>query len=104
MSNPLAARLKSVRLARGLSQKALGLAIGMDPTVASARMNQYERGTHQPDFNTVKRLGAVLDVPAIWFYADDDEALWVEAWHHLTPAERKVWLAALAEGRPPSLR
>ncbi len=94
MSTSFTARLKSARLARGVSQKALGLAIGIEPSVASARMNQYERGTHQPDFGTVKRLAATLDVPTTWFYAEDDrEAQWVLAWHQMEADERVRWLA-----------
>lgn len=100
MLTSLPARLKAARLAHGLSQKALGLAIGLDPSVASTRMNQYERAKHQPDFNTVKRLAATLDLPATWFYAeDDDEAEWIKAWHRMTNAERQSWLVTM--GREP---
>ncbi|MCV6022639.1 helix-turn-helix domain-containing protein, partial [Escherichia coli] len=42
-NNPLPARLKHARKQANLSQKALGIRIGMDDSSASARMNQYER-------------------------------------------------------------
>lgn len=65
-------RLRQVRLERGLTQKKVGVAAGLDPKVASARMAQYERGTHTPPFETAERLARALRVPAAFFYAGDD--------------------------------
>jgi transcriptional regulator with XRE-family HTH domain len=70
----LARRLKEARLRAGLSQERLGILAGIDEMSASARMNQYERGKHAPDWLTVQRLAAVLQVPVAYFYADDDDA------------------------------
>jgi transcriptional regulator with XRE-family HTH domain len=70
----LARRLKEARLRSGLSQERLGILAGIDEMSASARMNQYERGKHAPDWLTVQRLAAVLQVPVAYFYADDDDA------------------------------
>jgi transcriptional regulator with XRE-family HTH domain len=70
----LAKRLKEARLRAGLSQERLGILAGIDEMSASARMNQYERGKHAPDWLTVQRLAAVLQVPVAYFYADDDDA------------------------------
>ena len=70
----LAKRLKEARLRSGLSQERLGILAGIDEMSASARMNQYERGKHAPDWLTVQRLAAVLQVPVAYFYADDDDA------------------------------
>lgn len=67
-------RLKQARVARELSQRSLGIAAGIDSTSASARMNQYERGKHVPDYNTLTSLALVLEVPIPYFYADDDQA------------------------------
>lgn len=39
---------------------------------ASARMNQYERAKHEPDWLTVQRLAGVLQVPVAYLYAEDD--------------------------------
>lgn len=45
----------------------------MDRFSASARVNQYERDKHVPDFATAGRLAAVLDVPVTFLFANDDE-------------------------------
>lgn len=65
-------RLKQARLAKGLSQKGLGIAAGIDEFVASTRINRYENGIHQVDLDTAQRLADVLEIPAAYFYADDD--------------------------------
>ena len=70
--HPIARRLKQARLALGYSQRELGVRAGIDPSVASARINQYERQRHQPAFEVVRRLAAVLKRPAPFFYAADD--------------------------------
>ena len=70
--NPIPVRLKEARLNAGLSQKKLGIIVGIDAFSASARMNQYEKGKHVPDFLILKRIAKVLSVPAAYFYAEDD--------------------------------
>ena len=65
-------RLKSARKAAGLTQQQLGMALGMEPNTASARMNQYEKGKHAPDFLTMKRIANELDVPVAYFYCEED--------------------------------
>jgi transcriptional regulator with XRE-family HTH domain len=70
--HPIAKRLKQARLASGLSQRDLGVEAGIEPSVASARVNQYERQRHQPAFTVVKKLAQVLKRPAPFFYAADD--------------------------------
>ena len=52
----------------------MGIAAGIDVASASARMNQYERGKHVPDYETLWQLALVLDVPVPYFYANDMEA------------------------------
>ena len=66
-------RLKEARLRAGISQKQLGIEAGIDTFSASARINQYERGKHMPDLQTVGRLAAVLKAPAAYFYCEDAE-------------------------------
>jgi len=56
-----------------ISQKIPGILAGIDEFSASARKNQYEKGKHIPDFTTIKRFAKVLEVPACYFYAEDDE-------------------------------
>lgn len=65
-------RLKEARMAAGLSQERLGVLAGIEEASASARMNQYERGKHQPDFSMVVRIAKVLDLPESYFYTEDD--------------------------------
>lgn len=36
-------------------------------------MNQYERGTHTPDFELACRLASVMNIPAWYFYAVEDD-------------------------------
>ena len=69
----VAKRLKEARLRAGMSQKQLGIRSGMDAFSASARVNQYERGKHMPDLQTLARLAVVLEVPLPFFYCDDPE-------------------------------
>jgi transcriptional regulator with XRE-family HTH domain len=45
----------------------------MDPSVASERMNQYERGVHEPKFSVVVAMAAVLEVPTAYFYCVEDD-------------------------------
>lgn len=66
-------RLKNARLKAGLSQERLGILAGIDEATASARMNQYERGTHTPDFELTCRLASVMEIPACYFYAVEDD-------------------------------
>lgn len=90
MSDVVAKRLKEARLAKGLSQKKLGIAAGIDEFTASPRMNQYERGVHVPDYNTLARLAEVLEVPVPYFYATDDVlATWIKCFPRLSKSERE---------------
>jgi transcriptional regulator with XRE-family HTH domain len=76
--SPVPQRLKEARERVGLSQRELGIRAGMDPGSASARVNQYERGRHTPDFGTLAAIGHVLNVPVAYFYAvEDGLALWI---------------------------
>jgi transcriptional regulator with XRE-family HTH domain len=69
----LAHRLKQARLRVGLSQEKLGKLAGIDPMSASARMNQYERGKHSPDYQLMCRVAEILNMPVSWFYTEDEE-------------------------------
>ncbi|MCR6627671.1 helix-turn-helix domain-containing protein [Pseudoxanthomonas mexicana] len=66
-----AIRLAQARERAGLSQKQLGILAGFDPSVASPRINQYERGRHEPQLKTAKQLAEVLGVPPAFLYTDD---------------------------------
>ncbi len=94
MSDVVAKRLKEARLAKGISQKKLGIAAGIYEFTASPRMNQYERGVHIPDYSTLERLAQVLEVPVPYFYAADDElADWIKCFPRLGKAEREKIIA-----------
>jgi len=85
----LAHRLKQARLRAGLSQEKLGKLAGIDPMSASARMNQYERGKHAPDYQLMCRVAEILKMPVSWFYTEnDDEARLQEIFYHLQPSIR----------------
>lgn len=71
--SPFPRRLKEARKKAGISQKTLGMLAGMDEFSASSRMNQYEKGKHEPDYGTASRLAAVLKVPCSFLYEEDDE-------------------------------
>lgn len=67
-----AKRLREAREAVGISQKQLGIQAGIDQFVASARINQYERGKHLPDSLTAEHLAVELRVPVSYLYEPDD--------------------------------
>ncbi|MBY6017892.1 helix-turn-helix domain-containing protein [Halomonas denitrificans] len=71
-SNPFPVRLKAARNKLGISQKELGVRIGMDPGAASGRMNHYEKGRHMPDYETLERLAKELGVPVAYFFCQSE--------------------------------
>ena len=83
-------RLREARERLGISQKQLGIKAGLDPSVASPRINQYETGKHVPDIQTAQRLAEVLGVPAPYLYAEDELlAAWILAYSRVTPIVRR---------------
>ena len=98
LTSPFPIRLKQARVRNGLTQQQLGVMLGLDPNNASARMNQYERGKHAPDFATVKRIAELLNVPVAWFYSEDDlEASIIEAVHQLTDEQKHALLTFIKQ-------
>lgn len=87
--NVVAKRLREARTQAGLSQERLGILAGIDEMSASARMNQYERGKHVPDFGTVSRIAAALNIPPSYFYAiTDGEANLLRKFHRMNKAQQ----------------
>lgn len=87
-------RLKVARLRAGLSQEKLGKLAGIDPTSASARMNQYERGKHAPDYRLMCKVAEILNMPVSWFYTqEDDMARLQEVFFNLPPEAQRDLLA-----------
>ena len=72
ITNPLPLRLKQARTAKGISQKQLGIQLGMEVGSASARMNQYEKGKHTPDYKTLKAMANELGVPVAYFFCESE--------------------------------
>jgi transcriptional regulator with XRE-family HTH domain len=82
-------RLKTAREMKERSQKQLGVDAGLDPFVASARINRYELGVHQPDLATVERLAEALTVPPAYLFAGDERlARMILAFDKLSVAEK----------------
>lgn len=50
----------------------MGIRAGIDPSVASQRVNRYERQRHQSAFAIVRKLAHVLTMPPTYFYAADE--------------------------------
>ncbi len=85
-----AQRLAQARERAGLSQKQLGVLAGLDPAVASPRINQYERGKHEPKLETAKQLAEVLGIPPAFLYTDDELlAALLLRWNDLTLRQKK---------------
>ncbi|EGQ9883119.1 helix-turn-helix domain-containing protein [Vibrio fluvialis] len=94
--NPIPLRLKEARKKAKLSQKALGVRIGMDESSASPRMNQYEKGKHTPDVQTLKLIADELDVPLSYFFCEDeDSAELVVLINKLPKQEKKALIESL---------
>ena len=70
--SPIPKRLLQARTRADISQRELGINIGMEPSSASSRMNHYEKGRHTPDYQTLKRLADELDVPVTFFFCESD--------------------------------
>ncbi|MBF4443171.1 helix-turn-helix domain-containing protein, partial [Vibrio anguillarum] len=69
--NPIPARLKAARKKAKITQKDLGVKIGMEQGSASGRMNHYEKGRHVPDIGTLQRMAEELNVPLNYFFCEN---------------------------------
>lgn len=56
----------------GIPQDKLGVIIGLDESVASARISRYENGVHEPSVSTARALAEALGVPLSYLYCDND--------------------------------
>jgi transcriptional regulator with XRE-family HTH domain len=85
---------------RGVSQRALGAALGMTKKIGSTRINRYEQQTSRADMDTAAALAAALNVPLAYLFADSEElASWILAFGALDPATRAD-IIARAEALP----
>jgi transcriptional regulator with XRE-family HTH domain len=96
-----AQRLAQARERAGLSQTQLGVLAGLDPSVASPRINQYERGKHEPQLKTAKRLAEVLGIPPAFLYTEDELlAELLLQWNDLTLRQKKDLLKQIEASKP----
>lgn len=56
-------RIRSFRLKRGMTQKALGMAVGFPEKTADIRIAQYESGARTPKYGLFCALAQTLEVP-----------------------------------------
>ena len=70
--NPIPFRLRQARKNIGLTQKELGIRIGVEESNASGKMNHYEKGRHVPDIDTLRKIARELGVPLNYFFCDDE--------------------------------
>lgn len=66
----LGARLKQARLAYGLTQRAIGEALG----ISAAQLQKYEKGTNKIAATTLAVFAGLVDKPIAWFFGDDTAA------------------------------
>lgn len=91
-------RLREARLHLGISQKELGIRVGMDPGSASGRMNHYEKGRHVPDLETMERIAKELGVPVAYLLCETDSmAELVCILDRMSEEDRHALIAQLSE-------
>ncbi|WP_336024027.1 MULTISPECIES: helix-turn-helix transcriptional regulator [Acinetobacter] len=96
--NVFALRLRIARKAKNLSQERLGVLAGIDESSASARMNQYERGKHVPDFLMASKIAEILDLPTGYFYIEDDLLAEIIQVSHTLNNEQKLEVLRFIKG------
>ncbi|MEW2895539.1 helix-turn-helix domain-containing protein [Stenotrophomonas maltophilia] len=65
--------MKKLRRDLGISQKTLGVAMGLPEDVAGVRINRYERAVHDCDTETAQKMAKALGVSLAYLYAETDE-------------------------------
>jgi transcriptional regulator with XRE-family HTH domain len=82
----------------GVAQDKLGVQIGLDETVASARISRYESGVHEPPIKTAKDIAHALRVPLGYLFCDDDRLAEIILTASELPAkEQEILLTHLRE-------
>ncbi|MFT3669669.1 MAG: helix-turn-helix transcriptional regulator [Pseudoxanthomonas sp.] len=65
----MAARLRQARRLRGLSQREVGVRMGLDKDTASARISRYESQSMAISLESLFELAHALEVPAAYLLA-----------------------------------
>lgn len=95
--NPIPKRLNEAMARVGISQKSLGIRCGIDPSVASARINHYCTGRHVPNFSLLLKVAAVLKVPVAYFYTPENDIARLLANYQLLPVRVRKELLRRSE-------
>lgn len=91
-----ALRMKKLRRDLGISQKTLGVAMGLPEDVAGVRINRYERAVHDCDTETAQKMAKALGVSLAYLYAETDElAELIKDFTSLSSGEQKEILDAI---------
>jgi transcriptional regulator with XRE-family HTH domain len=64
-------RIRKARESNGISQKKLGMALGLSDKAISA----YEAGRTYPPIDTLFRISVELKKPLVYFLSEDDQAI-----------------------------
>lgn len=56
----------------------------------NTRINRYELGVHKADFLIAQRLAEVLNVPAAYFYTEDDQLVELIITYHRAGTRKKA--------------
>lgn len=91
-----AQQLKQAREKAGLTQKELGMRIGLPPETAAVRVNRYEKAVHDADLATARQMAQALGVPLAYFYAETElMAEAILAFGLMTKSDQRKALAEL---------
>lgn len=72
----------------------------MDASSASPRMNQYEKGKHAPDVQTLKLIADELGVPLNYFFCEDESSAELACIvSQMTESERRKLITLLSENK-----
>lgn len=97
-----ALRLAQARERAGLTQMQLGVLAGLNAAVASPRINQYERGKHEPQLTTARQLADALGIPPAFLYTEDELlAALLLRWNDLTLRQKKDLLKQAESAKAP---
>lgn len=89
-----ARRLRTCRVEQGLSQRALGVLVGLPEDVAGVRINRYERAVHSCDIETAQKIAGVLGVSVAYLYAEtDDLAELIHEFSRMSAKEQEALLS-----------
>ena len=81
----------------GVSQKVLGIQCGIDPSVASSRINHYCTGRHVPNYTLLLKIAVILKVPVAYFYTPDNELARLLTSYQLLPVRARKELVKKSE-------